>query len=386
MALNFFQAQQLALKEVKRTLNIETIPINEALNRVLAKDIYATRDLPPFDNSAMDGYGFKYRDRDKSLKVVERVLAGDSKHYIIGDGKACKIMTGAEIPEGVDTVIPKERCKIINDTLYIDGDIKLGDSVRKKGEEIQKEELLLSEGRVLNYPDIALLASQGISEVEVYKRLKIAIIASGSELKEPWESASDREIYNINSINIEMALKRYGFEAQYLGRISDNLEEIQERFSNLREFNLVIITGGVSVGDADLTKRALLLNGFEETFHGIKVKPGHPTMFGKIGDTYIIALAGNPLAAILNLLILFIPVVFKMQGAKNFDFKRCKAKLRRELRVKPSRTNLVLGKVENGYFSPYKDNKYGSGMIMPLVESNAIAIFEEGISSLDSWG
>ena len=384
MALNFEEALKVALSAAKSIREKEIVNLSNSLNRVIATDIRAKRALPPFNNSAMDGYGFRYKDKDTPLRVVKKILAGESVEPILGERECYKIMTGAKVPSDVDTIIPKEFCIQKDDMLYIQKEVKRGNAIRLKGEEIEKGELLLKEGEILTYAKIALLASQGVSAIEVFKPLKIAIVATGSEVKEPWEEANEEEIYNINSINILMALKSFGFESEYKGRLEDSFIKSKEFFKELkREYDLIITTGGISVGDADFTKRALIENGFRALFEGVRVKPGHPTMFGVMERSFIMALPGNPLAAILNFLLLGIPTIFKMQGAKFFRFKECKVKMGEKLTLKKGRANIVLGNIKDGIFFPFKHNQYGSGMIMPLVKSSAIAIFNENIDRVE---
>jgi molybdopterin molybdotransferase len=383
MAIGFYEARNIALRNVNKIVKKEVVDIKDALNRVLASDIFASRDLPPFDNSAMDGFAFRYKDINKRLKVVATIYAGDIVKPILKDSECYKIMTGAKVPRDSDIVVPIENCNLDGDYVEILNKPKKGNAIRLKGEELKSGTLLLKAGEILTFQKIALLASQGITKVECYKRLKIAIIASGDEIREPWEEASSDEIYNINSINIEMLLKSYGYSSSYLGRLADNLDDITNFIAKLKEYDAIVTTGGISAGDADFTKEAFEKNGLKELFHGVRVKPGHPTMFGKMDRSFIFAMPGNPLAAILNFVLLALPTIAKMQGVEKFNFKRCKAKMTKELKLKSKRANIVLGTIKDGYFYPYKDNKYGSGMIMPLVESSAIAIFDEGVSLVE---
>ena len=381
--MEYKEALELALKSVDITTKVESIKLEESLNRVLAKDIYAVRDLPPYNNSAMDGYGFKYSDIKSRLKVVKTILAGDIQKPILKQNECYKIMTGAKVPSDCDTIAPKEICEVTNNKILVLKDINKGNAIRLEGEEIKKGELLLKRGDRLNASKIALIASQGINEVLCYKELKIAVISTGSELKELDEVASEDEIYNINGINILMHLKEYGVSANYLGVLPDNLENSIKFLKSILDYDIIITTGGVSLGDADFTKEALLHNGFKELFHGIKVKPGHPTLMGKIDKTFIMAMPGNPLAAIIHIIIMGLPIILKMQGAKDIFFTTKEAKITTSLKLKPGRVNIVLGEFKNSSYTPYKNNKYGSGMITPLVNSNAFVLFKESIDSVE---
>ncbi len=373
----FLEAQSLALQNVKVTEKKEIIDIENALNRVVAQDIVCIKDLPTYDNSAMDGYAFKYVDKNKDLKVVATIMAGGIQEAILKEGECYKIMTGAKVPSDVDTIAQREICEEPNGIMHLTSDVKQGNAIRLKGEEQKRGSVLVEKGEILTGAKIALLATQGITKVEVYKKLSIAIVSTGNELKEPHEVASEDEVYNINAINIKMLLKNYNLDAEYLGSIPDDLEQVVEFISKLKEYDLIITTGGISKGDADFTKQAFVQNGLKELFHGIKVKPGHPTMMGTMGSSFVMAMPGNPLAAIVNIILLSMPIIFKMQGVKNFYYDSITVKNGEELKLKPGRVNIVLGNLVNGKFIAYKNNKYGSGMITPLVESSYIAMFNK---------
>ncbi len=379
----FLEAQNLALQSVKVTDKKEIIDIEDALKRVVAQDIICEKDLPTYDNSAMDGYAFKYDDRNRDLKVVTTIMAGDIQEPILKEGECYKIMTGAKVPKDVDTIAQREICEEIDGVMHLTSDVKQGNAIRLKGEEQKKGSVLMEKGEILTGAKIALLATQGITKVEVYKKLSIAIVSTGNELKEPHEIANEDEVYNINAINIKMLLKNYNLDSEYLGSIPDNLEQGVEFISKLKEYDLIITTGGISKGDADFTKQAFVQNGLKELFHGIKVKPGHPTMMGIMENSFVMAMPGNPLAAIVNIILLSMPIMFKMQGVKNFYYEPITVKNGEELKLKSGRVNIVLGNLVEGKFVAYKNNRYGSGMITPLVDSNYIAMFDEDTSLIE---
>ncbi len=377
MSVSFKEALKLGLNGCKTVTASEIIDISNSLSRVLAKDVICVKNLPSFNNSAMDGYALKYSEIGSRLKVAAKIFAGDKQETILKENECYKIMTGAKVPNDADTIAPYEICEIDGDYIKVAKEIKKGNALRLKGEEQKKGSLLFEKGTVLTFDKIALLASQGIMQIEVFKPLKIAVLSTGNELKEPWQEASEDEVYNINGINIQMFLKKNGFESGYLGSLPDDLDAATEAINGLKNYDLIITTGGISGGDADFTKQAFLQNGLKELFHGVKVKPGHPTMMGVMGNSFVMAMPGNPLAAIVNIMLLSIPIIYKMQGAKDYLHKPIPVKNGLELKLKPGRTNIVLGNLINGKFKAYKNNKYGSGMITPLVESEYVAIFDE---------
>jgi molybdopterin molybdotransferase len=377
MGIAFKEALALALQNIQVKNEYEVIDLANALGRVLFEDIYTSKNLPTFTNSAMDGYAFRYEDRAKRLKIVKKIYAGDNVEPILKEGECYKIMTGAKVPSDADTIIPYENVKKENEYISLEKDVKKGNAIRFKGEEVRVGQKILSKGEALDYAKIALLASQGIMKIKVYKKLSIAVISGGDELKEPWEKASEDEVYNINAIHFQMLLKRYGFESDYVGKLPDDLEKIESFLEQMQNYDVIITSGGISMGDADFTKRAFIDKGLKELFHGVRVKPGHPTMFGVMNESFVMAFPGNPLAAIVNLLLLGIPTLAKKQGLEQFSFQKVTLSMINDLKLKAGRVNIVLGKKEGSYFIPYKNNKYGSGMITPLVESNAIVIFDE---------
>ncbi len=377
MSVLFKEALNLALKSCETVKETETVELWNALGRVLAEDVVSVKNLPAFNNSAMDGYAFKYEEINFPLKIVKTVFAGDLAEAVLKKGECYKIMTGAKLPSDADTVAQKEICEVNDGYVKIVQNIKKGNAVRLKGEEQKKGTVLLKKGELLTPDRIGLLASQGVFKIEVFKKLKIAVLSTGSELKEPWEEAKEDEIYNINGINIVMLLKNFRFPADYLGALPDSLEQTVEKIAALKDYDLIITSGGISTGDADFVKTAFLKNGLKELFHGVKVKPGHPTMMGIMGKTFVMAMPGNPLAAILNIMFLSMPVILKMQGAENFEFKKITAKNAEELKLKPGRVNIILGNIKDGRFYAYNRGKYGSGMVTPLVNSSYAVLFDE---------
>ena len=380
--VSFDKALELVLNGINSSCKVEDVEYFQLLNRVVANDIYAVKNLPSFNNSAMDGYAFRHSDINKPLKVAKTIYAGDIIEPILGENECYKIMTGAKVPSDADTIAPKELCEVQESIVTVQKELPKHNALRFAGEEVKQGEVIVKKGEILNAPKIALLASQGITSCQVYKKLSIAIVSTGDELKEPWEKASVNQVYNINAINLQMHLKEYGFDGKYLGKIPDSFEQTLDFISNLKQYDVVISSGGISKGDKDYILKALQTQGFQEFFSGINVKPGHPTTIGKIQNTLFIALPGNPLATILNFILLGTKAIFKKQGATNFDFKKCTAQNTQKLNLRPTRVNIVLGKTQNGKFTPYKNNKYGSGMITPLVESNSIAIFNEGVEAV----
>ncbi len=382
--ISFYEARKRALDGVSLKKSSELVLLENALFRVLSKDVICKKNLPSFDNSAMDGFAFKHEDGGKKLKIALKIFAGDKPEAILKEGECYQIMTGAKVPNDADTIAPIEDCTLFEDGfVQVPNNLKKGSSLRLKGEEQKKGETLLKKGTLLQPADIALLASQGIIAAEVYKKISIAVVSTGDEIREPWEEADEDEIYNANAFGITSMLKKFGFDSSYAGAIPDSLEKTVEFIAALKKHDVIITTGGISMGEADFLNDAFVKNGLKSFFHGVMVKPGRPTMMGKMKDTFVMAMPGNPLTSLINTFLLSLPVLFKMQGSLKYHHPFTYVKNKKEFKLKSGRANVILGDIANGEFEVAKDNKYGSGMITPMCLSNCVAIFDAGISKVE---
>lgn len=376
--LDFNVAIQKALENAVSTKYVELINIEDSLRRVISKDIVCVKNLPSFNNSAMDGFAIRASDAGKALKVKKVIFAGDSIEPCLEEGECYKIMTGAKVPDDADTIIPIEDVvSFEEDIVRIKEEVKKGSCLRLKGEEKALGDILFKKGESVNSSKIAVLASQGLTKVEVFKTLNIAVVSTGDEIKEPWEIASEDEIYNCNSYALISLLKEKGFKATYTGVVPDNLEESIEFVKSLNSYDVIITTGGISMGDADFVGKAFLENGLNIIFHGVNIKPGRPIMMGKMKDTFVMCLPGNPLTAMVNMHLFAMPVLKKIQGSKFIYPDINKAKNIEEFKTKTGRVNVVLGSCSKGEYKVTQKNKYGSGMITVLDQSNSIVVTDE---------
>lgn len=384
--LDFEIAQEKSLNLVNQTAYKEIISLSEAIGRVLSKDVICVKNLPAFNNSAMDGFAIKFSDAGKILSINKVIFAGDKGAKVepsLKENECYKIMTGAKVPFDADTIIPIENCfDVTQNSVRIPLEIKKGANLRLKGEEQKEGDVILKKGEKITSSFITLLASQGLVMVEVYKKISIAILSTGNEIKEPWEQVDDEEIYNCNSYALISLLKEKDFDATYCGVIPDNLEESKTFIKSLKNYDVIISTGGISMGDADFVGEAFLQNGLEVAFHGVNIKPGRPIMMGKMQNTVVICLPGNPLTAMVNIYLFVIPMLKKLQSETSINHGFIKAVNKKEFKTKSGRVNVVLGKVQNGDFFVTRDNKYGSGMITVLYESNAILVTNEQTSTI----
>jgi molybdopterin molybdotransferase len=374
MAVTIKEALELIYNNTtKKSLKI--LPIEQALGSILAQDIVATHNLPPYDNSAMDGYAVKVLDATKCVEVVHTIFAGDNSHESLASNTAIKIMTGAKIPNGCECIVPIEDTKECDKGVLLPSNLTAQKHIRLCGEDIKKGELLLSCGEKLQAHQITLLASQGISHIKVYKKPRISLFASGSELKMHFESVKDYQLYNTNTPTLLSRAQELGCEVDFIGTAKDTLQDLQEHVKSALNSDLIITSGGVSVGDADFTKEAFGAFGMQTYFNKVEIKPGKPTTFGKINDTLILNLPGNPLAAALNFELFGQSIILALSGIKAKYLNPIKAKMKGDYKIKKGRITLVPGYFDGSYFEPCK--KYAPGMVSPLASSNSYIMIEE---------
>lgn len=362
-------------------INYEILPIENSLDRVCAEDIYAKSFLPKFNNSAMDGYALIYEDKDNELKVIDTILAGDNNNKLLEKNSCIKIMTGAKIPENATAIIPKEETIELNDNkIKILKNIKKFQHIRYIGEDIQKNEILIKKGENVNFSKITLLSSQGISHIKVFKKPKVIVFASGEELKLHYEKIEDYQIYNSNTPTFVARTKELGCQVNFIGQAQDNVESIKELIQNSLDADLIITSGGVSVGDADFTKESFLQLNFETIINGIDIKPGKPTIFGKINDTFILNLPGNPLAASLIFELFGKIIIQKLLGATNFYHNFIYGKLKENFTTKKGKTTIIPGFFDGEYFEI--SEKRSAGMVSTLSSCNSMLVLNSDVENL----
>lgn len=347
---NLFDTIELIKTQIKPILAYELVSLENACGRVLACDIKAQKDLPAFNNSALDGYAFKFSDKDEALSIKGVIFAGDKKDYTIAKNECYKIMTGAKMPQNADTILRVEDAFVENGKLLIKVPVRENDGHRVRGEELKAGENLLQKGRILNAADIMALASQGIYKVKVARKIKVGIFSSGNELFEPWQRADENSIYNANALAINALLSNELCEVSYLGIIKDDLQECKKALSN-SHFDLLITSGGASVGDADFMDEALSSIGYEALFKGIIIRPAKPTKLYQKGSNLVFILPGNPLSAFLSCVLVGRALLVLLSGA-GFEFDFIEAVFKGNLTIKNGRNNLILGNLKDNFFVP----------------------------------
>jgi len=374
MATSIEDALQLIYTHAKPK-SLKIIPLEQSLGYVLAQDVIALHNLPPYDNSAMDGYAIKADDANKNLKVKHTIFAGDNSDVELEDGFAIKIMTGAKIPTGCDSVIPIELVQSVDDTIKIMDKVKKGSHIRLCAEDIKSGSTLLHRGERIFAHHITLLASQGISHIKVYKKPKVAIFASGNELKMHFESVDAHQLYNTNSPTFFARAAELGCDVDFIGTAADTLKDIHVHIKSALDSDFIITSGGVSVGDADFTKEAFGAFGYEIYFDKVDIKPGKPTTFGKCKETLVLNLPGNPLAAALNFEIFAQSIILALSGDEAKYIAPLETKIANDYAIKSGKRAIIPGFFDGSSFKPHEN--FSPGMIMPLSFSNAFIIVDE---------
>ena len=374
MAVTIEEALEFIYKNATRR-SLKIVSLEESLGYVLAEDITASHNLPPYDNSAMDGYAVKIEDALKDVKVGHTIFAGDDSKEELKSGFAIKIMTGAKIPHGCEAIVPIEDVTITKGGVLLPKDIKPSRHIRLCGEDIKSGRTILKKGQRLHAHHITLLASQGRSHIKVYKRPKVAVFASGNELKMHFESVDAHQLYNTNSPTFYARALELGCEVDFIGTACDSLEDIYEHIKSALESDLIVTSGGVSVGDADFTKEAFGKFGYEIFFDKVEIKPGKPTTFGRIKETLVLNLPGNPLAAALNFELFAQSIILALSGDEAKYIAPIETTAAAECIIKGGRRTLIPGYFDGTEFTPY--DKFSPGMITPLSISNAYIIADE---------
>lgn len=306
------EAIEVLVANCSQTEPIE-VSLSEAQNLFLAEDIYAPINVPSFNQSAMDGYAFKFDDLESELDIVEEIPAGDIRTIEINQKEAVRIFTGAKIPDSCDTVVMQELTEVIENKLTVkDVGLKFGGNIRKEGHQIKQGDLALEKGSKFNPAALGFLASLGITKVKVSQKPKITILATGNELVKPGTSLQKGQVYESNTVMLKSALNNIDIEPEVVFLLDDLEQTILAIQNALQNSDMLILSGGISVGDYDFVKPALEANGVEELFYKVKQKPGKPLFFGKKEDKLIFALPGNPAAA-LNCFYIYVQSAINIQ-------------------------------------------------------------------------
>ncbi|OZI71186.1 molybdopterin molybdotransferase MoeA [Bordetella genomosp. 12] len=374
--MEFDQAQAQLAQAAAAIARRETLPLARLAGRVLAQDIRATLDLPPADNSAMDGYALRHADYQagRKLPVTQRIFAGDAP-TALAPGQAARLFTGSLMPAGADTVVMQE------DTHEADGHVEIrqaptaGQHVRKRGEDTTAGQPLLTAGTVLQAAHIALLASQGLDQVEVYARLRVGILTTGDELVFPGSPRQAQQIYNSNGAMLAALAEGMGAEATHVLHARDDEASLSAAFERLlQDCDLILSVGGVSVGERDLVKPVLESMGATLVLWKVRMKPGKPVALAHIQGKPLVCLPGNPVSAYAVFTVLVSPLVRRMQGRSDTHPRVAWVPLRTEKTRRDGREEFLRVQYEAGQAPQlHAYAKQGSGVMSSLPWASGLA-------------
>ena len=362
------------------TAMTEAVSLDDSLGRILASDIHSTINVPGFDNSAMDGYTIALNDtqvaqENLSFNVVDRIAAGSTGNDL-KIGNAARIFTGAPIPNGANTVVMQEECSLSEDKsqITVKRAINLNENIRPTGNDILKDNVILSSGRQIKPQDISLAASVGVGELVVFKKIKVGVFFTGDELVEPGNPLTPGKIYNSNRYALVALLKQVGCDVINLGNIEDKLDATCEALEALEsQCDLIMTTGGVSVGEEDHVKPAVEKLG-ELNLWKIRMKPGKPLAYGKVKQTPFIGLPGNPVSSFVTFCIFSLPFIKKMQGNSNYESKILKVKTNFDCKRAKPRREYARVRIDHSTETPLANlfPKQGSDVMSSVVWADGI--------------
>ena len=381
------EALSRILAEIKALPTVR-VPLAEATGHVLAEDVVAQEDIPPFDNSAMDGFALlstdskPQGDQPPHLRVTGAVAAGYVADHAVEAGTAMRIMTGAPVPPGADTVIQVELTRhggSESDWVEILQEVKPGNNIRPAGEDMRRGQKILPRGTELGEWEIGILATLGWATVPVVRQARVAILGTGDEIIEIDQPLAPGKIRNSNSYLLEAAVRRAGALPERLGVARDTAESLREKFARAMTYDLILTSGGVSVGDFDLVKDIMAEQG-QVNFWRINMRPGKPVAFGHIGGVPLVGLPGNPVSSAVTFELFARPVIRKLQGHAAVFKPQVEVVVEDGIQERAQRRHYVRAHVmwQNGKFVARTTGNQGSHMLTSLLQANALVIIPEG--------
>ena len=377
--IEYPEAERLVLESTPRS-PVEEVELGDALGLTLARDLLATTDSPPFDNSAVDGFAIRSADAEVGcvFPVVDEAPAGRPAEKSVGEGEAIKIFTGGVIPAGADAVVMVENTSGWGESFELKKVPAAGDNVRAAGEDTREGEVILRAGTEIGAPEIALAATQGYGALPVYRRPRVVVLSTGTELVEPGtRGLSPGEIFDSNSYAIVAAARETGVEARRLYAASDDADTLRSAIQEaLETADVVVTSGGVSVGEKDLVKSTMLDLGVEQVFWGVKFKPGKPLFYGTRGETRLFGLPGNPVSAMVCFDLFVRPALMEMMGREDRRRPRINVYFERDVVNKFGRLHAMrvsLKRTEKGWLAE-SVGAQGSGLVSSLTKADALAL------------
>lgn len=375
--------QALSLIDAHATvLEVEHLAVGAALRgRVLAKAVLSPADLPSFRQSSMDGYALCFKAGASSYEVIGEVAAGSSEHYSLSPGQAVRIFTGARVPEDCDRVIMQEQVSRTATSIQLNADTREGQNVRAIGSQIRKDEIVLEAQTSLTPASIGLLASLGIATVSVIQRPRVAIVVTGNELVALGETKNEVQVYESNSLALQAALEGLGLEvAKVLYASDDPVQTVSRLAEALQEADLVLISGGISVGDYDYVADALKAIEVESIFYTVRQKPGKPLFFGKKGEKAVFALPGNPAS---TLSCFYVYVKRYLERVQGIEVKELELILEAPIENRFGRALFVKAKRTGGSVTPI--DEFNSATLMSFAKADALIYVPAETSRIEAY-
>lgn len=381
--------ERLIRERVTPVSEAETVPLRKALGRVLAQDVIAPVSLPPFDNSAVDGFAVRHADLasgDSRFKVVERLAAGASATRLLGQRQAARIFTGAPMPEGADTVFMQEDCRLDGDEVVLPSGLKSGANRRLTGEDVKAGSVILPAGRRLAAPQIALAAAVGLTQLNVRRRLRVALFSTGDEIVEPGSPLPKSATYDANRFLLGALLDRLGGEVTDNGILPDDPVRVADALrSAARDHDLVLTSGGVSTGEADYVRETMEKIG-TLVFWRVGIKPGRPVAMGVVDGAALVGLPGNPVAAFVTFVRIVRPLLLQLAGALAEPLTPIPVRAAFSYRKKTGRREYVRVKLVRGADGALEAKKHpqeGAGVITSLTETDGLVELPENATTVE---
>jgi len=377
-----------------RPLPVERRRVDEALNLVLAEPVVAPMDLPPFDNSAMDGYALRAEETQGAadaepikLTIAGEIAAGSWQDTVVQPGTAIKIMTGAPLPPSTDTVLQLEAGRLRDGAVEVREPLPVGRHVRRCGEDVRRGQVLLGAGLRLNAQRLGLLANSGISDVAAIRRPRVSLLATGSELVTAGQPLAPGQIYDSNRIVLRTLVAQAGCDCDDFGLVRDDPSEIAARLKEAMAADLVLISGGVSVGSHDYVKPVLRELGMETLFWRVNAKPGKPLLCGRRQQTWVFGLPGNPISCVVGFLMFIEPLIRLLQGETNTQPRYAKATLMQPVSKKDGRRTFMTARLDtrpDGMLEVTPTEQQGSAMMQALAQADAFIVVPEDRPSMEA--
>ncbi|MEX0694265.1 MAG: gephyrin-like molybdotransferase Glp [Rhodospirillales bacterium] len=379
------------LSRLETVVSRESVPLNRSVGRVLAADIVSDRNVPPHDNSAVDGYAVFFSDlnadRETRLPVTGRVAAGHPLGRQARHGEAVRIFTGAPMPDGMDTVFMEEDCAPDGDDILLPEGLKQGSNRRFAGEDVRLNDVIVSAGARLRAQEVGLCGSVGCAQLDVFKPLRVAVFSTGDEVRDPGGDAPAGCIYDANRYTVMAMLRQLGAEITDLGILPDNQAVIAETLAGAEAGHDVLLTsGGVSAGEEDHVKAAVESHG-RVHFWRLAIKPGRPIALGQVGQTAFIGLPGNPVAAMVTFLMIAQPMLRRLAGETGYAPARLRVQADFPYKKKSGRREWVragLGHDDQGRPVAFKHHSSGAGILTSMVAADGLVELDETVEHLQA--